>query len=245
MIFVVGIAITPFLKYIINMDRKIPYLNIYYILALVNIVISYLFVYRTTLVTADQKSYILNKYIIFFKVVTFATQIVLLLLFRNYFIYLLAAIIVSFISNLYQNKVALKLYPFLRGKEWQQGLGKKEKDKIIIDIKSLFIYKISGTIQNNTDNILISVYTGTVYVGYYSNYTIVTTAIISVLTLIFASVKASVGNIIASNDTGLEQKEFYYWVLEMINYWIVAFGSICCVCLFQDFIKIFLVKNIF
>ena len=238
-IFIVGIAITPFLKYIINMDREIPHLNIYYILALVNIVISYLFIYRTTLVTADQKSYILNKYIMLFKVVTFVAQIVLLLLFRNYFIYLLAAIIISLISNLYQNRAALNLYPFLRENERQQGLDKKEKDKIIIDIKSLFIYKISGTIQNNTDNILISVYTGTVYVGYYSNYTIVTTAIISVLTLIFTSVKASVGNIIASNDTGLELKEFYYWVLEMINYWIVAFGSICCVCLFQDFIKFF------
>lgn len=242
-IFVVGIAITPFLKYIINLDSKIPHLNIYFILALVNIVISYLFVYRITLVTADQKSYILNKYIIFFKIITFVAQIGLLLLLRNYFIYLLAAIIVNFISNIYQNKAALKLYPFLREKGKQPELDEKEKDKIIIDIKSLFIYKISGTIQNNTDNILISVYMGTVYVGYYSNYTIVTTAVISVITLIFASIKASVGNIIATNDTELEQKEFYYWVLEMISYWIVAFSSISCVCLFQDFIKIFFGKE--
>lgn len=240
-IFIAGIAIIPFLKFIINLDNEIPHLIAYYILALLNIVISYLFVYRTTLVFADQKNYILNKYVMVFKVINFAAQTVILFSFKNYFFYLVVALIVSFLGNVYQNKVTLELYPFLKEKGRQ--LSEADKSKIIIDIKALFLYRISGTIQSNTDNILISIFVGTVFVGYYSNYLIIITALISVLTLIFNSVKASIGNIIASDDTNLKQKEFYFWVLELVNFWMVAFCSISCICLFPDFINIFLGKE--
>ena len=86
-VFVAGIAIIPFLGFIINLDSEIPYLTAYYILALLNIVISYLFIYRTTLVAADQKSYILNKYVMIFKMISFAAQIAVLMIFKNYFLY--------------------------------------------------------------------------------------------------------------------------------------------------------------
>lgn len=237
-IFIVGIGIIPFLDIVINLDKEIPHLIVYYMVALLNVVISYLFVYRTTLVVADQKSYILNKYIMIFKVINFIFQTIILILFKNYFLYLITALIISFLCNLYQNRIALKLYPFL--KEKGEKLAECDKTKIIIDIKALFIYKISGTIQSNTDNILISIFVGTVFVGYYSNYLIVINALVSVLILIFNSVKASVGNIIASDDTSLERKEFYFWVLELINFWIVSFCCICCINLFPEFIEIFL-----
>lgn len=240
-VFVAGIAIIPFLGFIINLDSEIPHLTAYYILALLNIVISYLFIYRTTLVAADQKSYILNKYVMIFKMLSFVAQIAVLMLFKNYFLYLAVAVIVSFLSNLYQNKVALKLYPFL--KEKSGNLEKADKERIVVDIKALFLYKISGTIQSNTDNILISIFVGTVFVGYYSNYTMVVTALVSILSLIFNSVKASIGNIIASDDTSLEKKEFYFWVLELLDFWMVAFSSICCICLFSDFVNIFFGKE--
>ena len=71
----------------------------------------------------------------------------------------------------------------------------------------------------------------------------VVTALVSILSLIFNAVKASIGNIIASDDTSLEQKEFYFWVLEILDFWMVAFSSICCICLFSDFVNIFFGKT--
>ena len=71
----------------------------------------------------------------------------------------------------------------------------------------------------------------------------VVTALVSILSLIFNSVKASIGNIIASDDTSLEKKEFYFWVLELLDFWMVAFSSICCICLFSDFVNIFFGKE--
>lgn len=232
-----GLAMLPFLNYIIRLEKPVPYLEWYYILALLNVVISYLFVYRTTLLAADQKSYILNKYIMLFRIVTFVVQVTVLLVFKNYFLYLLSALVISFISNFTQNAVTLKLYPYLREKA--ERLDHQEKELIKKDIKATFLYKACGTVQSNTDNILISSFVGTVFVGYYSNYSLVITSVVSIITLVFNALKASIGNLIASNDTSQKEKLFLFNVLELINYWIISFCSICFICLFPDFIKIF------
>lgn len=236
-IMAIGFAVLPFLNYIVKLEEPIPYLEWYYILALLNIVISYLFIYRTTLVSADQKSYVLNRYIMIFKVITFVVQTAVLIFFRNYFLYLLSALIISFISNLFQNRVALKIYPYLRDKPG--NLDSQEKQRIGMDVKATFLYKISAIIQSNTDSILISIFVGTVFVGYYSNYTMIITAVVSIITLVFTSIKAGIGNLIASNDTSQKEKLLFFNILELINYWLIAFCSICFICLFQDFINIF------
>lgn len=236
-IFLLGLAVIPFLDYIVKLDNPIPGLKVYYLIALLNVVISYLFVYRTTLLTADQKGYILNKYIMLFKCITFIAQTIVLIVFKNYYMYLLVALIISFLSNLFQNFIALKNYPFLKGKACNLDI--KEKRQIGIDVKATFLYKISATIQGNTDNIMISIFVGTVFVGYYSNYLMIVTAVISIITLIFNSLKASIGNMIASDDTSLSKKYFLYNSFELINFWIVGFCSICFLCLFQDFIQLF------
>lgn len=231
-----GLAAIPFLNYIINLEKAIPYLEWYFFIALLNVVISYLFVYRTTLIAADQKNYIINNYVMIFRIITFVAQIAVLLMFENYFIYLLVALVISFVSNLFQNAVAMKMYPYL--KKTPSVLEQEEKRRIGENVKATFLYKISGTIQSNTDNVLVSIFVGTVYVGYYTNYIMVVNAVISVVTLAFASVKAGVGNLLASGSTSDDQKLFLFRVLELINFWLVGFCSICFICLFQDFIEI-------
>ena len=57
---IVGLGLIPFLKYLVNLESDIPYLHIYYILYLSNTVISYLFIYKSALINADQKNYIVN-----------------------------------------------------------------------------------------------------------------------------------------------------------------------------------------
>ena len=52
-----GLCCVPFLKFIIKTEKDIPNLEIYYLLSLISVVASYLFVYKTTLLTADQKDF--------------------------------------------------------------------------------------------------------------------------------------------------------------------------------------------
>ena len=235
-VFCIGILFVPFLKFIINLDTYIPYLEVYYVIALINVVLSYLFVYRTTLIVADQKYYILNVYIIIFKVITFFAQTIILVFFANYLFYLLVGMIFTLLCNLYQNKIAIKMYPYLK-KLNTKNIVDINRKTIRNDINDMFLYKVCGIIQNNTDNILISLFIGTVYVGFYSNYILIVNAIISILTMIFASVKAGVGNIVAI-DSQTKQTEGLFWRLEFINFWMVAFSAICFICLFSDFISL-------
>ena len=209
-----GLAFLPFLHLVVNLKEPVPFLEGYYVLALLNVVVSYLFVYRTTLICADQKMYILNKYIMVFKVITFVVQSIVLILCKDYFIYLAAAVVISFISNVFQNMVSLKMYPFLKNSVVR--LEKEEKNRIFRDVKAMFLYRISGTVQSNTDNILISVFVGTASVGFYSNYAMV-----------------------VNRATQNEEKYYFFRVSEMGNFWIVGFCSICFMVLFQDFVHIF------
>lgn len=237
---VVGLALTPFIKYIINMDREIPYLYLYYILSLISVVITYLFIYRTILINADQKQYILNKIQFNYKLIGFISQIFILLTFKNYALYMFTLIVVNLLSNFAQNNKAMELYPYL--KENCQKLSKDEKKEIGENVKSLFIYKFCGTLQDNMDNILISVYVGTIYVGIYSNYLLVTLQVTTLISVVFASIKASVGNVVAKKIESEKQEELF-WKIEAYNYWLVGFCSVSLYVLLQDFIGLVFGKD--
>ena len=142
-----------------------------------------------------------------FKVITFVVQSIVLILCKDYFIYLAAAVVISFISNVFQNMVSLKMYPFLKNSVVR--LEKEEKNRIFRDVKAMFLYRISGTVQSNTDNILISVFVGTASVGFYSNYAMVVMQITGIVSLIFNSIKASIGSLIVNRATQNEEKYYY------------------------------------
>lgn len=240
-VMIIGLLLMPFLPLIINLDHEIPYLYGYYIIALLNSVMSYLFVYRTTLITADQKNYLLSKCIIIFKLIIFLMQTGVLFLFKNYLLYLTVALILNFICNLYQNHIALCQYPYLKMKS--QRLSRDKRRAIFQDIKALFVYKICGTIQSNTDNILISIFVGTIAVGYYSNYQLIIAQIVTFFSLIFNNLKASVGNILFDKESSNEEKWFLFNVFELLNYWLVSFCSISFYVLSKGFIEICFGEN--
>ena len=58
---VIGLLLYPALPFIVNTDKDIPYLGLYYLLFLSKTVVSYVCVYKASLINADQKNYIVNK----------------------------------------------------------------------------------------------------------------------------------------------------------------------------------------
>ena len=58
---VVGVAFIPFLPFVVNLEKELKDLNIYYLLSLANVVFSYLWFYKTSILTADQKNYVIVK----------------------------------------------------------------------------------------------------------------------------------------------------------------------------------------
>lgn len=231
----IGIAIIPFLKYLVNLPSEMPDIYLYYVLLLANSVISYLFIYKTTLLSADQKMYIINRYDIIFQFVLSIMQIIILVIWKSFIGYLVSNIVCTILSNIMKAKKTDEIYPYLKKKN-KTALSKQEKKQIFSNLFSLSFYKIGGIIQTNTDSIITSIFVGTVTVGYYSNYSTIILSVTTFLTMIFTSLKASVGNYLVFKKEEEQLKLFN--MLEVYNYWLVAFCSICFIVLIPDFINI-------
>jgi len=232
---VVGITLIPALKYIVNLPNEMEHIYLYYILLLLNSVISYLFVYKTTLLQADQKMYIINKYDTIFQFILFIMQIGVLLVTRSFTLYLLSNVICTFLSNLLKARKADEIYPYLKDNK-KVILNKKEKKDLYNNLFSMFFYKLGGVIQSNTDNILISIFAGTIFVGYYSNYSQIILQVTTFLTILFTSLKASVGNFVTEKDK--ESQYTMFEILEVYNFWLVGASSLLFLTLIPDFIRL-------
>lgn len=233
-VLVLGVVLIPFLQYIVNLPEDVDNIYLYYMLLVINTSLTYLYVYKTTLLSADQKMYIISKYDTIFQFVMFVMQIVVLVVTKSFMLYLLSNLICTLLGNVFKARETDKLYPFL--KKENKEISKEEKKSIYTNVKSMFLYKIGGVIQSNTDNILISIFVGTVAVGYYSNYSTIIVTITSFVTLIFTSIKASIGNYV--NTQSIKEQLKMYDILEILNFWLVGFCFICFIELIPPFIKI-------
>jgi O-antigen/teichoic acid export membrane protein len=234
----IGISLIPFLKYIVRLDHNIPNLNLYYLLFLANTVASYLVVYKTSILTADQKDYILQKYRSIFSILQTIFVTLFLWVTKNYTIYLIIQVLFTYLQNFYCSYIAEKHYPFIKQKV---KLPFKEVRQIFKNLYSVFLYKISGVLLNATDNTLISVLVGTKMVGFYSNYSMITLNATNLINTVFYSLTASLGNLVVK-----EKAHRRYEVFKMMQSVSIILSSICVsgfALLIQDFIRIWIGKG--
>lgn len=233
---VIGIALVPFLGYIVNLKETIQYIKIYYLFFLANTVISYLFVYKTSIINADQKNYIISKYQMIVNMGRVIFQTIFLLIIKNYFIYLMIQVLATLANNIITSKKANELYPYIKNSN--NKLEQGEKKNIFANMKSIFIYKISGVLLNGTDNIIISMIVGTIWVGIYSNYNLVMNALNNFINIVYSSATASVGNVIISEKP---KKRFeIFQSMQTISLIISTFTTVCLYVLFSDLIRVWL-----
>lgn len=195
---VIGIALVPALPYLINLEMEVPNIRLYYLLSLSNIVFSYLCVYKTSILSADQKNYKITRVTIFVNVIRSIAQIIAIIIWKDYTIYLILGCVSVLVNNIVASHIATKEYPFIKEKV---ELKKEDKKDIFFNIGSVFLYKVSSVLLNATDNLLISVIIGTLAVGYYSNYLMLQNKISLFYTLIFTSLTASIGNLIVKENS--------------------------------------------
>jgi len=232
---IIGLGLVPFLPYIINLDTKIPHLYVYYMVFVLKNTVSYLFIYKQSIISADQKNFLVNKIDVYVNVLKVIVQIIIVVLFKNYFMYIFIDFLSVIAHNLAISFIADKHYPFLKEKN---ELNRKEKRIFFHDMYFAFLYRISGSILGGTDNILISIIVGTIAVGMYSNYYTITYGLENVIMLIFTSLTASVGNLVVTSTANRRYETFK--TMQMVGNWLGAFITICLLYLIQDFIVIWL-----
>lgn len=234
----VGLCLMPFIPYIVNTEKKIPLLQVYYLFALAGVVISYLFVYKTSIITADQKNYLVTRITIVISIFRTLFQILLLLIFKNFIVYLMVGLIFNLVNNVLASHKAVAMYPYINNKE---KLDKYEINEIFSNLKSVFIYKISSTILTATDNIIISILVGTVAVGYYSNYLMISNKLVQMIALVFSSLTAGIGNVIVTENAKKRYEIFY--VEQTISFIICGIVTPCFFSLVNDLLVVWLGKD--
>lgn len=233
----IGLLLFPFIEKIVNTDVEISHLNLIYLIFLADTVFSYLFVYKAILLNADQKGYINNSYTAVSNIVRILLQIISLAIFKNIFVYLIIRVIVNVCCNYLLSKRSEKEFSFIKQNDGAE-LQKHEKKSLVEVIKSGFIYKLSALLLNSTDNILISLILGTVWVGYVSNYDTIYAGLGFFYTVLFLNLTPSIGNLVATENA--EKKFSIFRIMNFASSWLACVFAVCFFVLSKDFISLWL-----
>ncbi len=230
-----GLLLVPFLNILMKDRPDVDHLLLIYLLYLSNSVISYLLIYKKTLVSAHQLNYLTVLYHNGFLVLQDICQILVLLLTGNFILFLIVAILCTFMGNVCMSKKADELFPYLKEK-CTEKLPENEKQEIGKNVRAMMMHKLGNVVVNNTDNLLISSFVGVVSAGVYSNYFLIIGSVRQVLDQALQGVTASVGNLGAMEVEEKVQKVF--GLLFFIGQWVYGFAAICLFELLNPFVEL-------
>ncbi|MGL5616053.1 MAG: lipopolysaccharide biosynthesis protein [Sarcina sp.] len=229
-ILVMGLIFLPFLKGLIK--NEIPYNQavIYFLILLIGTAGTYFFSYKQVLINADQKSYIVQEALGISNIIKSLFQIFVMVVFRSYLAWLIIFLVFSLGGNIYASYKTQKYYGD------KISFKSKEKTTVIMrrnvslkkNIFNIFFHKLGEIVIFQTDPIVISAFATLKETAIYANYTMVITALTTILGTIFNAMTASVGNLIAS-----ESNERAYEVFKEIRFMINTIGIIICFSLFM------------
>lgn len=234
-IFCIGMAVIPFLKYIVKSGIPQNKLMVYYVLFLINTVATYFVAYKIALLFAYQQQRVHKLVLLSSNLILQVLHIIVLIIWHNYCIYILATIMTTIINNVILGRICNRLYKDVFKK---QELVTFNKKPIRQRIFSSFLYKIGAVAINNTDNILISTIVNITAVGLYSNYYTIVAAIQGFIGIITTSLISGIGNLGASGDRKRQHEIFDMMLL--FYHFIAAMGGIGFSLLFNDLIIIWL-----
>lgn len=238
---ILGICVVPFVEQIVgNVSYVKDDITLLYLLFLLNSVISYFFVYKKSLIIADQKNYIVDIYQQVFYAFQVVVQSVFLIITKQFIPYLIIMIITTFLNNLYVAHKADKMYPYLKERN-VEPLGKEEVDGIVTNVKALVVYKVGGIILESTDSIFISSLINVLTVGLYANYKMLINVFKTMGSQMMNAVVASVGNLNASATD--HKKESVFYEMLYISSWFYGFATAGLCCFLTPLISVWLGEN--
>lgn len=241
LILVGGIVITPFLPYLIEGDvpSDINLYVLFYLNLATTINTYWLFGYKTSLLFAHQRIDIINKINFITETGKYVLQIVAIICLKDYYIYTAIIILAQIITNLVTAAVTSRMYP----QYYAEGeLPKLEIRNINSKIRDLFLTKVGTVIFNSADTIIISAFLGLTTLAIYQNYFFLITSITGIISIIYNSCTAGIGNSLIVET--LDKNYLDFKKMTLLIFWIVGFCTICFLCLFQPFMKVWVTEKL-
>lgn len=241
---VIGLSITPFIQSLIKDASDIPpdvNIHVIFILFLLQSSSSYLFSYKLTLLTADQKQYLHSVITTGIAIASNTIQIVVLIVFRDYTIALLSGIATTILLNWISSLWVTGQYrPVFLVKS---KLSKQDRHVIFKDSSAAMLHKVGGTVLTSTDSILLSRFFGLAATGLYANYALIISSVMDTVQMVFSGFTPSLGNahVVLDKDSRYEmyRKSLY------LNFLVVGVTTVCIFGLIDDFLFIWLRKEYF
>lgn len=213
-------------------------LNIYviYLICLSNVVLSYnLFAYQQAILNAFQQTSIIDKFKTAVNCLLYVIQIVLLMLLKNYYFYVVTLPIQTVLTNALLYWKSRKLYPNLIP---AGEINNNERRQILDKTKALFFYKIGGTVLVSVDSIVISAVLGLHVLGQYNSYYYIVNALSGFIIILFNSMTAGIGNSIVVESVEKNHKDFT--VMFFLHRWVMGWMTTTLLCLYEPFMKMWI-----
>ena len=232
-----GLLLMPVLQNLIKGDLPAG-MNLYvlFLMNLGNTVMTYwLFAYKSSLLQAHQRRDVISKVTLVVRVMEYTLKILILIFTHNYYLYLVVQLVCQLAVNVLTAVCASKMYP----RYVPDGKLPKEKTlDIFRRVRDLFTSKLSATIFDAADTLVISAFMGLTILALYQNYYFVITALRMMLVVLLNACMAGVGNKLV-----MESKEENYRDLEKISLlflWILSVSSSMLLCMYQPFIHVWM-----
>ena len=232
-----GLLLIPVLPYLIKDDVPADMnLLVLYLMNLGNTVVTYwLFAYRSSLLLAHQRRDVISKVSLGVRMTEYTLKILILVFLRNYYLYLTVQLLGQIAVNLLTAVCASRMYPRY------MPAGKLPKEKtldIFRRVRDLFTSKLSATVFDSADTLVVSSFMGLAILAVYQNYYFVITALRMILIVLLNACMAGVGNKMV-----MESREANYRDLEKISLlfsWLLGVSSSMLLCVYQPFMNIWM-----
>lgn len=230
-----GLLLLPFLEHLVSGSYPSD-VNIYilYLMYIFESGISYfLFGYKSAIITAQQREDILSKLHILVAVLKNVLQFALLLIFKNFYLYVISSLVTTVLNNILIAIITNKYFPEYK---CRGSIEKKKKSDIRKQVFGLLFSKVAEKTRNSVDTVIISAFWGLGAVAIFNNYFMIFASVFGIVFAVSSGMQASVGNSIAQktseeNYKGLKNFKFMY-------FWISCWFSTCLLCLYQPFMSI-------
>ena len=233
----VGLILIPVLPNLIKGDLPAG-MNLYvlYLMNLGNTVVTYwLFAYRSSLLQAHQRRDVISKVSLAVRLTEYVLKILILIFARNYYLYLSVQLLCQIAVNVLTAVCASKMYPRYA------PAGKLPKEKtadIFRRVRDLFTSKLSATVFDSADTLVISAFMGLTVLAVYQNYYFIITALRMILIVFLNACMAGVGNklVMESGDANYRDLE----KISLLFSWILGVSSSMLLCVYQPFMNLWM-----
>ncbi len=183
--------------------------------------LGYFINYRTILLSADQRNYLVTGYFQAVSIFKTILQMVFAIYTRNFILYLFIEIIAGIINSFILNWKINKTYPWLKSEAQLGKLLFKKYPEISTYTKQIFVHKIGGFVQHQISPILIYSFISISTVTLYGNYVLISQKLSGLIGSIFDSANAGVGNLISEGN-----KEKIYSTYKELFYIRIIFSGV-------------------